>query len=385
MKLLYYSTAYYADHGGSIQSIEFFKNLEDQKGVESVKIFPTTKNFINTQLGSQDHFRSSLKKIPLVQVLFFYRRNRKHLIEIEGFINEYRPDVVILQIDSNFLQIDYLKSKFPEILIATQVNASPFDEPFKNISFKKFFQQKQRDMYAKSDLNIFISSFLRERVMGDNLNIERDVVVHNGTDTSKFYPISDTEKLRDKHNYPQSKILLGYIGTLDFHKKLDLLLKAFIPVSKMYTNAQLIIIGHGPAAEDLKDSIRELGLLENVTMKGWVNHDEMNEHLNCFDIAIHHHANDYMSPLKIFEYLASGLPVIAPNIPAVREIFVEDKDLVFTNATEKDISENICSLIMDEEKRRYLAEIGPKIIKERLTWQSYTKKIVEGLVNFRNK
>ena len=385
MKHLYYSTAYYADHGGSIQSIEFFKNLEDQKGVENVKIFPTTKNFINTQLRSQDHFRSSLKKIPLVQVLFFYRRNRKHLIEIEGFINEYRPDVVILQIDSNFLQIDYLKSKFPEILIATQVNASPFDEPFKNISFKKFFQQKQRDMYAKSDLNIFISSFLRERVMGDNLNIDRDVVVHNGTDTSKFYPISDTEKLRDKHNYPQSKILIGYIGTLDFHKKLGLLLKAFIPVSKMYTNAQLIIIGHGPAVEDLKDSIRELGLIENVTLKGWVNHDEMNEHLNCFDIAIHHHANDYMSPLKIFEYLASGLPVIAPNIPAVREIFVEDKDLVFTNATEEDISENICSLIMDEEKRRYLEEIGPKIIKERLTWQSYTKKIVEELINFRNK
>ena len=54
----------------------------------------------------------------------------------------YGLDVLLMQMDSNFLQIKKLKKEFPELLIATQINGSPFDEPFKNIFLKKYFKKK---------------------------------------------------------------------------------------------------------------------------------------------------------------------------------------------------------------------------------------------------
>lgn len=379
MKFLYYSTAYYADHGGSIQSIEFFKNLEENILIDNQEVFPTSKKLINSQQNNQIYFRSFLKKIPLAQTVFFYRRNRKYLKELEEFIKSYKPDILLLQIDSNFLQIDYLKSKFPNLFIATQINASPFDEPFKNIAFKRLFLRKQKRMYNKSDMNIFISSFLRERIMGEFLDLGRDIVVHNGTDTSKFQPLKNKKFLRSKHDYPTSDLLLGYIGTLDFHKKLDLLIKAFSFVTQKFPKAKLVIIGDGPAVEELKEIINNLSLTQNVILKGWIEHGEMNEHLNCFDIAIHHHANDYMSPLKLFEYLSSGLPVIAPDIPAVREIFEDNQEMLLVKPNPSDISKKIFKLIEDDVKRKELSELGPVIIQKRHTWKKYTGEVVKAI------
>ncbi len=43
MKFLYYSTSYYANHGGSIQSIEFFKQLSSHEDITEKAIFPITK------------------------------------------------------------------------------------------------------------------------------------------------------------------------------------------------------------------------------------------------------------------------------------------------------------------------------------------------------
>jgi len=266
-------------------------------------------------------------------------------------------------------------------LVITQVNGSPFDEPFKNIAFKKYFLRRQQIMYAQADFNFFISNFLRERIMGEELYEKRDIVVHNGTDINKFKPLYKKNVLRESYNYPVDKILLGYIGTLDHHKKMDLLINSLNNLSDEIKDLMLVIIGDGPGMPQIKNIIADLGLQNRVILKGWIDHDSINEHLNCFDIAIHHHANDYMSPLKLFEYLAAGLPVIGPKIPAVEEIFVDGNEIILTKANIKDISERIRSLLTNKKKMESLAKIGPEIIKQKFTWHFYTKSIIRKIVD----
>ncbi len=377
MKLLYYSTAYHATHGGSIQSIEFYNSLIKFDQIEKTEIYPEGIPAVNEKKSIKKSIRHLLRMIPLLQVFFFYRKNKMYLKGVEECIQKFNPEVIVLQIDSNFLQIKKLRSKFPKLIISTQVNASPFDEPFKNIAFKKYFIKKQSLFYSNSDYNFFISGFLREHIMGDLMNADRDKIVHNGTDISKFKQLPEKEKLRVKNKYPKDQFIVGYIGTLDFHKKVDLLLLSLQKLIEK--DIILVIIGNGPAMSSLEAMAKGLNIEDKVIFKGWVDHDLMNENLNCFDLAIHHHANEYMSPLKIFEYLATGLPVIAPNIPAVREILQDEVEVILTQPTVESITDNILSLYYDQGKRSLLASRGASKIRENFTWMAYTKNIVETL------
>src|SRR5688572_20407034 len=126
MRILYYSTAFHASHGGSSQSILFYKELQKNQDVDHVSVFPKKKP--TTALigeASNKPLRKFLRSIPLLQIFFFYRRNQFYLEQLEKEIEKDKPDVLIIQLDSTFLQVRYLKKKFPSLLITTQVNSSP--------------------------------------------------------------------------------------------------------------------------------------------------------------------------------------------------------------------------------------------------------------------
>ncbi|MCF4102677.1 glycosyltransferase family 4 protein [Gillisia sp. M10.2A] len=383
MKILYYSTSFYANHGGSIQSIEFYSQLDKMNAVTKKFIHPKHPSSKKYKTDRKYSFRDILRRIPLLQVLFFYRRNKFNYNSLVNRIKDVDPDVVIIQIDSNFLQVKRLKKQFPELKIVNQINGSPFDEPFKNIAFKNYFLKEQIKSYQTADVNIFISDFSRGRIMKGAINTKRDIVVHNGTDPSKFYPIKNKTELREKWNYPHDAFILGYIGTLDFHKQLEILIDAFNEICSNYPTLFLVIIGDGPAMSKISYHINELGISNRVSLRGWVNHEYVNSHLNCFDIAVHHFANTYMNPLKIFEYLSAGLPVIAPDIPSIRETFQDRKDLLITGESKEELKVALLELINNNGFRELLSENQHLIhaLEGNYTWERYTQKVIDAIKN----
>ncbi|WP_026838117.1 glycosyltransferase family 4 protein [Gillisia sp. JM1] len=239
----------------------------------------------------------------------------------------------------------------------------------------------QLQAYLKSDLNIFISDFSRKRIMGDHVNNDRDIVIHNGTDPDKFFPILDSDYLRVKWNYPVDKFIIGYIGTLDFHKQLGVLIDVFDELFKDNPNLYLVIIGDGPALVKLTEKVNNLGLTQNVELRGWMQHEDINENLNCFDLAVHHYANTYMNPLKIFEYLSAGLPVIAPDIPSVRTIFRDREDLLITGSSHHELKKAMNEILTDEDLRKKLSNNQDLIheIEGNYTCKKYTDRIIKNI------
>ncbi|MDT0647588.1 glycosyltransferase family 4 protein [Zunongwangia sp. F260] len=378
MTILYYSTSFYANHGGSVQSIEFYENLDHVKAVDKKILFPERKVKRVYSNVSNNFLRRFLRRISLLQILFFYRRNNFHLKNLKKKIKDSNPDVIIFQMDSNFLQIGKIKESFPEKLVCTQINGSPFDEPFKNIAFKNYFLKNQRESYENSDLNFFISEFSRERVMGGAVDYSRDVVIYNGTDPQKFFPIKEKKSLREKWKFPVENFILGYIGTLDFHKQIIDLIEVFYELDLIYHNLFLVIIGDGPAFAKIQDRIRNLRLEDKIQMTGWIDHQYINENINCFDLAVHHYASNYMNPLKIFEFLAAGLPVLAPDIPSVRNTFKDKEDLLLTGSEKGELKQKLELMISDNNLRKKLSsnQYLIKNIEKNYTWKRYAERIV---------
>ncbi|WP_037321035.1 glycosyltransferase family 4 protein [Salegentibacter sp. Hel_I_6] len=386
MRLLYYTTSYYANHGGSIQSIEFYKQLDNIPMIKEKAIFPPkVKKEFRVENESGEGLKNKLKAVSLFQVIFFFRRSEFYMKALEDKIRKFEPDVLFMQIDSNFLQIHKIKNNFPDLKICTQINGSPFDEPFRNIAFKNKFQKLQRKAYIEADLNIFISDYSRSSIMGDKLDKIRDIVIHNGTDTEKFFPLNKKQKLRKELNYNKESFIIGYIGTLDHHKKLEILIQSFADLKTQFTDLQLVIIGDGPAMSKLLSKVSQLNLEDSIEFRGWIKHDEINKHLNSFDLAVHHYANTYMNPLKIFEYLSAGLPVIAPRIPSVEKMFKDGEDLLLTSPDEKELKKHLFNLITDEDLRKKLSNKQHLIasMESNFTWKKYTERIVEAMANIK--
>ncbi|APU66802.1 glycosyl transferase, group 1 [Christiangramia flava JLT2011] len=374
MKILYYSTAYYSQHGGRVQSREFFSHLKEIPNYE-VRIFPETE--VKSTKNQKSNWKNLIKRNGLFQVLSFFRRNNLYLNDLLETLNSYKPEVLIMQMDSNFLQIRKVKKLFPQITICTQINGSHFDESFSKIIFKRTFKKWERKAYGCADLNIFVTEESRKMIMGDHVSVNRDIVIANGVDLSKFHPLDKTN-LRQKLQYPENDFILGYIGTIDNHKNLSELLLAIENISMEDKSIKLVIIGSGPGFLDLQNQVEFLELTDQVLLKGFIPFEEINEHLNCFDLAVHHSANSYMHPLKLMEYLAVGIPVIAPDIPFVRQEFKNGEDVLIN--TEKQKLENLIISIKNDDNLREKLSNNSNVkqkLQEKFSWNAYAEKIAK--------
>lgn len=375
LKLLYYSNAFISNHGGKLHSEAFLMEARKSKRIKHIEVYPRPgKPKENPSRIKKESLREKLKKNGFLQIFFFFRRNYTSFQEIKLVVKKYKPDALHIRVDSNFLIISQLKNLFPELLITTEVNASPFDENFKNIAFLDFFRKLEAKALRNAHANFFVSDFLRKSILPDYIE-SRDYVVQNGVNLEMFIPPPVSKGL-------SSKLTFGYIGTLDFHKNLKNLIDAFYIVKNKFSKEiNLIIVGDGPMFSELKEYIESKGLTNSVLLTGWVKHNEIPGYLYKMDVAIHHSANPYMSPLKIFEYMAAGLPVIGPDIPAVKEIFKNGEDIILVTKDTDDLADKMLYLLQNEKKRSHIAEAGKDKILAQYGWDTNVDSILTVIQN----
>lgn len=83
---------------------------------------------------------------------------------------------------------------------------------------------------------------------------------------------------------------------------------------------RLMIVGDGPARPDLERQAASPRISSSVEFTGAVPFDEVPKLISEFDIALQPKVVPYASPLKIFDYMAAGLAIVAPDQPNIREV-----------------------------------------------------------------
>ena len=132
------------------------------------------------------------------------------------------------------------------------------------------------------------------------------------------------------------KKLIGYIGSLQSQKGVDILLEAFILLAKQ--SFSLLFIGGRNEEEVLaiEKKIDKLKLAESVRVTGWIPFHEVESYLDSISVGIlplkETFYNQYLTaPNKIFDYLSRGIPIVASDLPAIREFLNNDEDSIFFN------------------------------------------------------
>jgi len=142
--------------------------------------------------------------------------------------------------------------------------------------------------------------------------------------------------------------------------------------------ATLLIVGDGPGCADLTHRAKRLGVEERVLVSGLVARNSLAAYISTFDIALQPEVTSYASPLKLFEYMALGRAIIAPNAPNIREILTHNVDaLLFEPNNSESLAEVIRILVANDDLRIRLGfAAAAKIRDEDISWAKNARRVI---------
>ncbi|MEW6241654.1 MAG: glycosyltransferase family 4 protein [Chloroflexota bacterium] len=227
-----------------------------------------------------------------------------------------------------------------------------------------------------SDAIICPSHVTRDYIASLGVDRKRVTAIPNGVSPSDFSP----SPLPTREG--RVPVLL-YIGTLADWQGLEVVIKA-LPKILEHQQVQLRIVGRGRSRQRkfLSKQIRRLGVEGSVVVQSAVPHHEIPARIAESDICLaplglnDRNVTQGACPIKVLEYMAAGRPMIASNLPIVRELAREDVDaLLFSPNDPDDLARQVLALLNDFELSKRLAGSASARALTKFTWHEAQKKL----------
>jgi len=232
----------------------------------------------------------------------------------------------------------------------------------------------------KKSFGFAVQTKWKIKELEDRFGILADKVVYwpNGTDVERFKLNISKEQARTKLNLIQKQGIVLYTGQLFGWKGVDTLIKA---VNLVNESANIYIVGGND--KDVKMLKREIPEANNKRIRfiSFQPHDLIPTWLRAADVLILPNTAKqkvscyYTSPMKMFEYMASGRPIVASNTPSILEI-LNNKNALFAEADNPNsFGEKINYVLDNPEKVLVLWERAQEEV-EKYTWKNRARKII---------
>jgi glycosyltransferase involved in cell wall biosynthesis len=157
------------------------------------------------------------------------------------------------------------------------------------------------------------------------------------------------------------------------------LLRAFAALAERHPTASLLYVGDGPMRDELQNLTGELGLEDRVRFSGAVDHARVPELLAAMDLAVAPYlASDdfYFSPIKVYEYLAAQLPVIASDIGQISALIEAGQVLPAQAGDADSLRQAMESVLEDRDAAAQSAQRGYQWVLAERTWEANAQRIV---------
>jgi len=255
----------------------------------------------------------------------------------------------------NILNIPYL-FEVHEIFYKNTISQNNLK--LKNIEIK---------VYKNIDKIICISRVLKDYLINLDIPKEKIHIVPDGVRDDWF----NVERKLGKY--------ICYTGSLYRWKGVDILISAM----KYLPDEYLLIVGGGKRLNYLHELARQEGVLNRVKFTENVPHFVIPEYLKCAKIAVLPNIlegpSNFSSPLKLFEYMASGIPIVASNISAFREILKNGENaILFEPGNPNELAKGIKKILNNPKLSKKLS-IAAKKEAENYTYKKRAERILNVL------
>lgn len=246
----------------------------------------------------------------------------------------------------------------------------------------------QRQVLRRAHLTVAITPPLRRDLLQLEPNA-RIIVAHDGIRAERFDKVADQFSARDLAGWPQDKFIVGYMGrltTYNMTKGINTVIDAIARLPGRENFAIALVGGPDEIAAQYKAQWTALGLHEsNFLYAGQVEAADVPRYLSAFDICVmpfprQDHFTFYTSPLKLFEYMASGRALVASDLPSWADVLRhEDNALLYPPEEANGLAASIARLKDDSELRKRLGEQARQDAFEIYTWDARARRLLDAI------
>jgi len=375
MKILYHHRI--ASKDGQYVHIEEMLKSFRKHGHEVVVVGPSAVE--KDDFGSEGGVVSLLKQyIPkfLYEIVEF---GYALLVFIKLFkaVKQFKPDFIYERYNIYMPAGIWIKKLF-KLQLILEVNSPLFDErsKFDGMSLTWLARWTERYTWNNADHVLPVTQVLAERIKREGVAEKCMTVIPNGIDPGKFYNHMGTDEAKTKLGI-SGKLVLGFTGFMrEWHGLegvLDLL------VGEGNENRFLLLVGDGPAKKNIHKRAQELGIADRVLITGVVDRDKIADYVSAFDIALQPDVVDYASPLKLFEYLALGRAIVAPEKNNILEVLTDREDaLLFEPDNKQAFVSAIEELCVNTGLRNKVARNAKKLITtKKFLWDNNASRVID--------
>lgn len=171
--------------------------------------------------------------------------------------------------------------------------------------------------------------------------------------------------------------ILAYAGTLEAYQGIDRLLTAFARVIRRLPDAGLLVIGGQPEqVAACRQAARDLGLRDEVFFTGQVSQSEAQRLVAGAAASVSPRASGDNTPLKIYQLMASGVPLVATRIHSHTQV-LDDRLATLTGIDADEMAEGICRVLSDPQFAREKALAAQSWYQKHYSREVYTEKMRE--------
>ena len=296
------------------------------RGIKFCKRFPTTSQTPETRtLSSSGGIPFPL--YPEMPIIFpHWRFHRREFARVEAF----KPDLVHLMSPGVLAYFGQLWARRHGCTVVASYETDII-RYMHYYGFGRFEPLLWR--YLRWLFNNCQHTYVPSRITMDQLikgGIHDVRVFERGVDCIQFHPSKRSESVRAAWGVESGGVLVLYAGRISKEKNLDVLLKAFVRLTKEHPHARVVVAGEGPHLRALERSFRS----PNIAFTSWKKGEELAALFASADVFALPSTTETLSLVSL-ESMASGVPVLAMNAGGVRDIVENERTGLLANSPQE--------------------------------------------------
>jgi glycosyltransferase involved in cell wall biosynthesis len=300
-----------------------------------------------------DWFAIEFVPVPLPPTPAVVESRRAQLRRaLEPVLAERRPDLVLLGFES---QGHYAPSVCRDLDLPTVLFAHgiPTYDLLEGAYPPPALEQLLEEL-SQVDLIVTVSRYLEEILR--TLGLTRVQTIRTGIDTEAFRPRPKDPRLLELHGIDGDRFVIGSFSRMHPGKRIADLVASAELVLRSEPHCLYLVVGECPEYEDIVDLVAARGLGDSFRFLGEIEHVAVPEHMALCDVVVLTSEREAFGQ-HLLEAQASGRPVIATDIPALRELIDDGRTgLLYPVGDIEALGARTLELVRDSLLRRALGE-----------------------------
>lgn len=233
---------------------------------------------------------------------------------------------------------------------------------------------------------VVITKALKQYIINKGIPASKVLLAPDGVDIEEYNKLlyCDKDQLKAKIGLPKGKKLIVYTGHLYADRGLELLIDA---LTYLDNDIYLVLVGgYRRDIDRIKKAVMNKNLEERVFVTGHKKPYLIPLYQVCADILVAPYSTrwriqDWSSPLKLFEYMATKKPIIATDFKSLKEILTHNKNSILVEPDNaRAIASGIRKILSDEKLANRIAEQAFQDVQE-FSWDKRASRILNFMMN----